>query len=122
MVGCMRGCRDASWWKDVSWEVGPHLLDGPGDGSDGADMLLGGQLDTPWTHLVDGSRIKDVSDGADTLLVVMGMHHRAGNTSGGMFPDGSPCLGAQMTLGMSRDMPFDVSRASFGRVNVSQWQ
>ena len=102
--------------------MGPCLLDRPGDGSDGADMSLGGQLDKPWTCLVDRSRIKDVSNGADTLLAVMGTHHRAGNTSGGMFPDGSPCLGAQMTLGMSRDMPFDVSRASFGRVDVSQWQ
>ena len=39
------------------WEVGPHLLDRPGDGSDGADTLLGSQLDVPWTHLVDGLRM-----------------------------------------------------------------
>ena len=93
----------------MSWEVGPCLLDGPGDRADGADTSLGSQLDTPWTRLVDGSRIKDVSNGVDTLLAVTGTHHRAGNVSGGMFPDGSPCLGARTMLGMSGDMPFDVS-------------
>ena len=43
--------------RDVSWEVGPCLLDGPGDGSDGSDMSLGGQLDAPWTCLVDRSNM-----------------------------------------------------------------
>ena len=57
MARCTCGCRDVSRCRDMSWEVGPCLLDGPGDGSDGADTTLGGQLDTLWTRLVDGSRM-----------------------------------------------------------------
>ena len=54
-AGYMRG--HTSWCKDMLWEVGPHLLDRPGDESDGTDMSLGSQLDMLWTHLVDRSRM-----------------------------------------------------------------
>ena len=53
---------------------------------------------------------------------------RARNASGDVFPDGSPCLGARTTLSTSgdmpegTDMPFGMSGASFGRVDVSQGQ